>query len=297
MATVARFLHAGSDPIVARSPLAAQHASRDILDRMTDWRVFDSVAEVYDRVRGPVHTGPARDLVDLAAPPPGGRVLDVGTGTGVAAEVAAAAVGPDGMVVGIDPSLPMLRAARPRHGRVLAAQAIDLPFRDGTFDVVLANFVIAFFAKYETALFDMLRVLRPGGTLGVTWWAGGLDEFSRTWTELAETFATKELLRGAVQRAIPGNELFRDRHRLEETLRDAGLRRVQVHRRQYRTTVSQADYLAGRETTSEGRFLRDTLGDRLWERFRERASETFRERFPDPMGDTNDVLIAVGTKD
>ena len=264
---------------------------------MTDWRVFDSVAEIYDRVRAPVHAGPARDLVDLVAPPPRARVLDVGTGTGVAAEIAAAAVGSDGMVVGIDPSLPMLQAARPRHARVLAAQAIDLPFRDRTFDAVLANFVIAFFTKYETALFDMLRVLRPGGTLGATWWGGGPDEFGRTWTELAESFATKELLRDAAQRAMPWNERFRDRRRLEETLRDAGLREVQVHRRQYRTTVSQADYLAGRDTSAEGRFLRETLWDRLWERFRERIAEVFRDRFPDPMGDTNDVLIAVGKKD
>jgi ubiquinone/menaquinone biosynthesis C-methylase UbiE len=263
---------------------------------MSDWRTYDSVAETYERVRAPVHAPPARDLVDLVAAPRGARILDVGTGTGVTAEAAAAAVGPEGLVVGIDPSLPMLRMARPRHARVLAAQAIDLPFRDETFDVVLANFVIAFFTKYETALFDMLRVLRPGGTLGVSWWGGGLDEFGRTWTELAETFATKELLRSAVQRAIPWNERFRDRHRLEETLRDAGLREVQVHRRQYRSTMSQADYLAGRETSGEGRFLRETLGDRLWERFRERAAGAFRERFPDPLGDTNDVLIAVGKK-
>jgi ubiquinone/menaquinone biosynthesis C-methylase UbiE len=264
---------------------------------MTDWRVFDSVAETYDRVRAPVHAGPARDLAGLVAAPPGARVLDVGTGTGVAAEAAAAVVGPEGVVVGIDPSLPMLRAAQARHARVVAAQAIDLPFRDGTFHAVLANFVIAFFTRYETALFDMLRVLRPGGALGVSWWGGEPDEFGRTWTELAETFATKELLRAAVHRGVPWNERFRDRRRLEETLRDAGLREVQVHRRQYRTTVSQADYLAGRYTSVEGRFLRETLGDRLWERFTERTAEAFSQRFPDPLGDTNDVLIAVGTKE
>jgi ubiquinone/menaquinone biosynthesis C-methylase UbiE len=264
---------------------------------MSQWQTFDDVADIYDRVRAPVHAAPARDLVDLVAPSRGARVLDVGTGTGVAAEAAAAAVGPEGFVVGIDPSLPMLRLALPRHPHVLAAQAIDLPFRDETFDAVLANFVIAFFTKYDTALFDMLRVLRRGGTLGVTWWGGGPDEFSRTWTELAETFATRELLRDAVQKAIPWNQHFRDRHRLEETLRDARLREVQVYRRQYRSTMSQADYLAGREASSEGRSLRATLGDTLWDRFRERAADAFSERFPDPLGDTNEVLIAVGTKD
>jgi hypothetical protein len=62
-------------------------------------------------------------------------------------------------------------------------------------------------------------------------------------------------------------------------------------------THSIEDYLAGREITAPGRFLRDTLGDRLWERFRDRTRTEFRDRFPDPLGDTNDVLIAVGTKD
>jgi ubiquinone/menaquinone biosynthesis C-methylase UbiE len=263
----------------------------------SDWQTFDSVAETYERVRVPIHVPPARDLVELVAPPPGARVLDVGTGTGVAAEATALAVGPGGLVIGIDQSIPMLRLALARHERVLAAEAIDLPFRNETFDAVLASFVIAFFTKYDTALFDMLRVLRRGGRLGVSWWSGDLDEFGRTWTDLAEAYATKELLRDAVRRAIPWDERFRDRRRLEETLREARLRNVQVYQRQYRSTTSQADYLAGRETSAEGRFLRNTLGDNLWERFREQAAAAFRERFPDPMGDTKDVLIAVGTKE
>ena len=45
----------------------------------------------------------------------------------------------------------------------VAAKAIDLPFRDGTFDAVTGNFVLSHFRRSETALFDMMRVLRPGG--------------------------------------------------------------------------------------------------------------------------------------
>jgi ubiquinone/menaquinone biosynthesis C-methylase UbiE len=263
-----------------------------------DWRSYDAVAETYARVRAPVHQPPALDLVAELGPPPGGRVLDVGTGTGVAARAALEAVGPDGMVVGIDPSMGMLRRARDQGlSGAVAAQAVDLPFRDGSFDAVMANFVIAFFTKYDTALFDMVRVLRTGGKLGVTAWAGRDDEFTRTWKEVAEAFATKDMLRDAARKAVPWEERFSDPKRLEETLRDATLRSVEVHQRQYRSTTSIEDYLAGRETSVLGRFLRDMLGDALWNRFRERVAEEFRRRFSDPIGDTNDVLIAVGVRE
>lgn len=254
------------------------------------------MAETYARVRAPVHELPAVDLVAEVEPPPGGRVLDVGTGTGVAARAAVAALGPDGIVVGVDPSMGMLAQAR-GFGGAVAARAVDLPFRDGTFDVVMANFVIAFFTKYDTALFDMVRVLRAGGKLGVTAWAGRDDEFTRTWREMAEAFATKDMLRDAARKAVPWEERFSDPKHLEETLRDATLRSIRVHRRQYRSTTSIEDYLAGRETSALGRFLRDMLGATLWERFRERVSVEFRRRFSDPIGDTSDVLIAVGVKE
>jgi ubiquinone/menaquinone biosynthesis C-methylase UbiE len=264
----------------------------------SDWRSYDAVAETYARVRAPVHQPPAVDLVAELGPPPGGRVLDVGTGTGVAARAALEAVGPEGRVVGIDPSTGMLRRARDQGlGGAVAAQAVDLPFRDGSFDAVMANFVIAFFTKYDTALFDMVRVLRTGGKLGVTAWAGRDDEFTRTWKEVAEAFATKDMLRDAARKAAPWEERFSDPKRLEETFRDATLRSVKVHRRQYRSTASIEDYLAGRETSVLGRFLRDMLGDTLWDRFRERVAEEFRRRFSDPIGDTNDVLIAVGVRE
>jgi hypothetical protein len=61
--------------------------------------------------------------------------------------------------------------------------------------------------------------------------------------------------------------------------------------------MSLEDYLASREITAEGRFLRGMLTESLWERFREQARETFRSKFAEPIGDTYDVLLAVGTKE
>jgi ubiquinone/menaquinone biosynthesis C-methylase UbiE len=264
-------------------------------DAAPDWRSFDGVAESYDRVRAPIHEPAARDLVEVMGPPADGGFLDVGSGTGVVA--AAAETAGWRPTVAVDRSLPMLGRARGRGlGRLAAADAVDLPFRDGRFGGMAAGFVLHVVPSYETLLFDMVRVLRPGGTLGTATWDWRRDEFSDTWRSVAESFTTKELLDDAMRRAAPWAERFSKPAPLEEALREAGLRSVRVERRQHRASVSIEDYLAGREISALGRFLREILGESLWARFRERIDAAFRERFQDPIGDTNDTLLAVGTK-
>ncbi len=241
---------------------------------------------------------PAKDLVELAGVGPGARVLDLGTGTGVAARAASAVAGDAGLVVGIDPSLPMLLAAA-REGagpRYAAAEAIDLPFRTGAFDAVLASFVLALFTKYDTALFDMLRVLRPGGVIGVAVWGPSEDEFQRAWRDVAWEFAEREIITDAMKRATPWEERFSDPSRLKDTLHEAGVRDMVVDRREYRFQMSREDYLTGREMAATGRFLRQMLGEDLWERLRARARQVFAERFPERFNDFREVILVVGRK-
>jgi ubiquinone/menaquinone biosynthesis C-methylase UbiE len=260
-----------------------------------DWRSYDSIAETYERIHGRRTEIVARDLVAAAGVVAGQRVLDVGTGTGVVAEAARAA---GATAVGVDASTAMLDVARRAHPAlpVAAAEAIDLPFHDGTFDAVTAGFVLSHFHRVDTALFDLIRVLKPGGKLAVTSWGETEDEFQRTWRELVESVATHELLDEAVHKAMPSEERFRDPHRLEEALRDAGLRPVTVDHREYRFVMALDDYVDGRTTTTSGRFLRDMLGDEAWAGFLERARATFRDRFPDPLTDFREVNLAVATK-
>ena len=175
--------------------------------------------------------------------------------------------------------------------------AVDLPFRNETFDAVVAAFVLHLVPKYETALFEMARVLRRGGRIGLTSWVVSDDEFTRAWREIAESYATREMLADAQRKAAPWGEAFSDPRRIEEILRDSGFRDVHVERRTYRAQASIEDYLTGRETTAIGRFLKQMLGPALWDRFRARIREEFRSRFRDPIGDSNEVLISVGTRE
>ena len=262
---------------------------------MQDWRTYDDVAEDYERIHAPRMAEPARDLVAVAGIRRGDRVRDIGTGTGVAARAAAAA---GATVVGVDHSIGMLRTARRNRPdvRAVGAEAIDLPFRQGTFDVVIGSFVIAHFTKVDTALFDLLRVLRPGGQLALTAWGDAEDELARTWRELAESVVPPSILGPAMSERLPGRDRFRDRETMAQTLMDAGLRNVRTEIRRYRFRYSLDEYVDGLTTWAMGRFLRSMLGDRGFDSFVGRARETFAEQFADPVNDFREVVFGVGTK-
>ena len=265
---------------------------------MIDWRSYDATAESYERVQTTHMKAPAADLVALAAPASGSRLLDIGTGTGVILEAAREAVGPDGTVIGIDRSSRMLQVgAGARVGDRVVADVLDLPFTDGTFDTVTAGFSIMFFRKYDTAMFDMMRVLRLGGTMAVSVWANRRDAFLETWYELCEEAVGKELFADALKQARPWEKRFEEPHGLKATLEEIGLRRVRVEDHEYRFEYRLADYVEGREHSVTGQFVRSMLGEPGFERFRERARAVYAERFPDPLTDFQDALFAVGVKE
>lgn len=130
------------------------------------------VAGDYQRVG--VRLVPAAEqlVVDLAVRP-GDRVLDVGGGTGNAA-LAAARRDADVVCTDIVPEL-LVHAERRAEVEGLAfatevADACALPFPDASFDVVVSTFGVVFAAEPEQAARELLRVLRPGGRLGLTAW-------------------------------------------------------------------------------------------------------------------------------
>jgi ubiquinone/menaquinone biosynthesis C-methylase UbiE len=262
---------------------------------MSDWRTYDDVAEIYERVHAPRFAEVARDLIALADLPPAASVLDLGTGTGVAAQVA---VDAGHRAAGIDESMGMLSVGhRVRPGlHLAAAHVIDLPFGPGTFDAAVGNFVLAHFDRTDTALFDVLRVVRVGGRVAFSSWADGVDAYQQTWHELIEAVVPREMLAPAYREAAPGHERFRKRGPVEEVLLAAGVRHIRTDLVKYRWTYTLDDYLQGLTVWATGRFVHDMLGASGWEAFMERARTMFAERFPDPLNDFREVILAVGTK-
>jgi SAM-dependent methyltransferase len=120
-------------------------------------------------------------ILDLAGELRGARVLDVGCGDGA---LACAAALRGAQVTGVDPDPAMLAAARSRAARVgveatfLEGQTERLPFPDAAFDVAAAITVLCFVSDAPSAMREMARVLRPGGSLVIgelgRWnsWAG-----------------------------------------------------------------------------------------------------------------------------
>ena len=142
------------------------------LDKHTVEKAYDRWAPVYDLVFGAVFDRGRRasiEAAEIACGPGGGRILEVGVGTGISL--------PDyariNTIVGVDLSEPMLRKAQERvvaqglHNvealSVMDAARLALP--DKSFDVVVAQYVITAVPNPEATLDEFARVIKPGGEI------------------------------------------------------------------------------------------------------------------------------------
>jgi ubiquinone/menaquinone biosynthesis C-methylase UbiE len=259
-----------------------------------DWISYDSAAEAHERLRVPLlFAGPARDLLERMELGTAGSLLDVGTGSGVVARAASACP----VVVGVDPSLGMVRVARQSGlDRVAVASAPGLPFADGSFDRVSAGFVLSHVGPYEEALRDMVRVLRPGGVAGATAWGELGNEYRDVWASVVERFVDRDELRAAAERALPWEGWLAEEGHLRDALARAGLREVTAERLEYPIPMTIAGFLEMRETSHAVRFLRARAGDDAWLRFQEAVANEFAARFRDPIDHTRTAWFAVGRK-
>jgi len=167
---------------------------QDAMNRATVEKTYDTWAPVYDLVFSQLFDYPRRAAV-AAAENIGGRILEVGVGTGLSLPLYSTR----SKVVGIDISVPMLEQAKRRvksRGlsnvedlRVMDAQQLD--FADATFDVVMAQYVVNTVPDPDAALDEFARVLKPGGELIV---------INRVGAEVGPRLAIERVLQPIAQR-------------------------------------------------------------------------------------------------
>lgn len=136
-------------------------------------------ARIYHSRAVPVLFEPwGRRLLDDVPLGPGQRALDVACGSGAVTRLAAARVGVNGSVTGVDLNPGMIETARETNKDVHPAidfqvgDATDLPFPDAAFDVVLCQQGVQFVPAKADAIREMHRVLKPNGWAAFTQWIG-----------------------------------------------------------------------------------------------------------------------------
>jgi SAM-dependent methyltransferase len=167
-------------------------------------------------------------LVALLAPRPGEVVLELAAGIGDTGFLAAARLGPDGLLLSTDAAPEMLAAARRRAAELQLdnvefrqLDAMDVRLPDASVDGVLCRFGIMLLADPARALSEIVRVLRPGGRVALAVWASA-DE--NDWMTATGRSALELGLAERPEPGAPGPFRLADTDELRGLLEAAGLR-------------------------------------------------------------------------
>jgi SAM-dependent methyltransferase len=191
-----------------------------------------SIPKIYDTYLVPLIFEPyAADLVNRLRSRPLSRVLEIAAGTGVVTRALASALPESVSIVATDLNQAMLDQAaavtvgKKRMVEWRQADAMQLPFGDGTFDAVVCQFGVMFFPEKSKAFSEARRVLRPGGVYIFNVWDRIEDnEFADTVTTALQSLFPRDPPR-FLARTPHG---YHDHHTIERDLANGGFIRSPV---------------------------------------------------------------------
>lgn len=174
----------------------------------------------------------------------GETVLDIGCGTGSTTLALAECVGPEGRVLGVDVSKPMLNHARARAGAipeynielVLAdAQTHALP--EARHDAAFSRFGVMFFEQPGPAFANIRASMKPGGRLAFVCWR---NRFDNPWISVPVQVAKGKVeLPPRPGPEEPGQFSFEEEARVERILGEGGWRDVRIERHDAELTIAE----------------------------------------------------------
>jgi ubiquinone/menaquinone biosynthesis C-methylase UbiE len=194
-------------------------------------KAFDDIAPIYDRVGPAIYEPFGIRLVDWLPVKPGATMLDIATGAGAVLLPAARLLGSKGHITGIDLSDGLLRQAESlaraeglTNVELRKMDAEHLEFHDQTFDFVTCAFSLQFFPNIEAALYEMHRVCKPGGWLGLTMFDRKPPPFDPLFPTVLQQFAAYQ---GKV--SIPPHGISLAPEELEGFLKPHGWQSIETH--------------------------------------------------------------------
>jgi SAM-dependent methyltransferase len=187
-------------------------------------------------------------LMDRAAIKPGERVVDIGCGCGATTIVAAERVGPDGSVLGVDVSAPMLIRANelaPQEAPVgfVQGDAMVHHFKAASCDLMISRLGVTYFADPVRGLLNIRNALHSEGRVAFAAW-GDLRDNSWALEPLQAAYDHVPKLPGLPPRA-PDDFAFAEQDWLEHVVNEAGLRRVRLERCELALDLSGGQGLEG----------------------------------------------------
>jgi ubiquinone/menaquinone biosynthesis C-methylase UbiE len=188
-----------------------------------------SIPAVYDRYMVPLVFAPYAQLVsERAAAFRPGKVLETAAGTGIVTEALHRAI-PDAEILGTDLNTTMLEQAALRiaspNVRFEPADALDLPFADASFDLVVCQFGVMFYPDKVRGNAEAHRVLRDGGRYLLVIW----DRIERNLATMTAGKAVAGLIPAEAARfyeRVPFR--YHDPAVIEQDLRAAGFGQIEV---------------------------------------------------------------------
>jgi SAM-dependent methyltransferase len=209
-----------SDTLIANKDQAAHWNDRA-------GQTWAELSDPLDRVLAPF----VPLLMNEVAPIEGGRILDVGCGSGAVTRASARLAGPRGSALGIDISAPLIAAAKVRSAGeegtdFLEADAQTYRFAPQSFDAIVSRFGVMFFADPVAAFGNLHQAARPGATLACAAWRSAAENDFMTAAERAAAPLLPEL--PARDEDAPGQFGFADGERVRHILAQAGWQAVEV---------------------------------------------------------------------